>query len=376
MKPEIDELINGIYSAAEDPSGWRLVLRRLNETVRATASAIVFEDLNCHTASVAEMVGFENPDWVGRYQHYYAARNPWMQAATRNELFNSGAVVTSQQVLPDTELLKTEYYNDFLRRLDLHNLTGAMLLQEPGALSHLSILRPRRMGEFGPREVRILTTITPHLRRAFRMHQKMAHAAWERDAIGEILDRVPVGVVLVGSGGKVLRVNRSASVILSSRDGLSLKRDSFVAVSSAETEALRRAVAVARGDSGATRSGGALTISRISERRPFSILVSPLISEVANFGVESPAAVLFITDPERHVEAGDLWRRLFGFTPAETALAARLADGTDLADAADELHITVGTARVHLKRLFDKTETHRQAELLRTLLLSGAVAGR
>src|SRR5215831_15171538 len=255
MKPGLDEVISEIYSAAEDPSGWSLVLRRLNEAVRATASAIVFEDLNCHTASVAEMVGFENPDWVGRYQHYFAARNPWMQAAMRNEFFNAGAVVTSQQVLPDTELLKTEYYNDFLRRLDLHNLTGAMLLQEPGALSHLSILRPRRMGGFGPREVRILRTITPHLRRAFRIHQKMAHAAWERNAIGEVLDRVPFGVVLIGSGGKVLRVNRSASEVLSSRDGLSLKQDSLVAVSPTETETLRRAIAVARGGFEATRSG-------------------------------------------------------------------------------------------------------------------------
>jgi len=363
-------LVDEIYAAAEDPSNWSRVLRRVTSAVGATASAMVFEDLLCHTASVAEMVGFDDPTWVDRYRTYYAAHNPWMERGTRNGLFMSGNVITSQQVMPDAELLRTEYYADFLRGLDLHHLTGAVLLREPDTLSHLSILRPRRDGPFDDGDVRLLEDLAPHLRRAFRIHQKMAHIAAEREAISDALDRVPVGVLVFGAGREPLRVNRVAAELCASQDGLSLGKNGLAADSSAENERLRRALALARGVPGQPRSGSAMVVSRRSGRRPFSVMVSPL-SGAARFGPDGATVVVFVTDPERCVDAGSLWSRLYCLTPAETALAGRLADGWDLAAAADALRITIGTARVHLKHLFAKTETHRQSELVRTLLLSG-----
>ncbi|MCJ2120630.1 helix-turn-helix transcriptional regulator [Methylobacterium sp. J-001] len=60
---------------------------------------------------------------------------------------------------------------------------------------------------------------------------------------------------------------------------------------------------------------------------------------------------------------------LFGFTPAEAALATDILAGHDLAASAARRRITVHTARAHLRRLFEKTGTNRQAELMRLLLL-------
>ena len=59
----------------------------------------------------------------------------------------------------------------------------------------------------------------------------------------------------------------------------------------------------------------------------------------------------------------------FGFTPAEAALAVDILAGNDLAASATHRRITRNTARVHLRHLFEKTGTRRQAELVRLLLL-------
>jgi DNA-binding CsgD family transcriptional regulator len=59
--------------------------------------------------------------------------------------------------------------------------------------------------------------------------------------------------------------------------------------------------------------------------------------------------------------------RLFGLTPAEAGLASRLASGESLASAADALGMAKETARVHLRAVFTKTDTHRQAELVSLL---------
>ena len=68
------------------------------------------------------------------------------------------------------------------------------------------------------------------------------------------------------------------------------------------------------------------------------------------------------------------FRDLFGLTPAEAALAQALAAGRSLHEYADEARVTCETARWRLKQVLAKTDTHRQAELVR-LLLTSAVLG-
>ena len=62
----------------------------------------------------------------------------------------------------------------------------------------------------------------------------------------------------------------------------------------------------------------------------------------------------------------------FGLTPAEARLTLRLATGASLRTAAAQLNIRYETARSHLKKVFKKTATSRQTELVITIL-RGAV---
>jgi DNA-binding CsgD family transcriptional regulator len=54
----------------------------------------------------------------------------------------------------------------------------------------------------------------------------------------------------------------------------------------------------------------------------------------------------------------------FGLTPSEARVALHLVTGETLRSAATELHISYETARTQLKRIFSKTGTCRQAELV------------
>ncbi len=70
-----------------------------------------------------------------------------------------------------------------------------------------------------------------------------------------------------------------------------------------------------------------------------------------------------------------LLMRAFDLSPREAALAAELANGHELAAAANRLHIAVGTARNYLKAIFAKTRTHRQAELVALILRATRFGG-
>src|SRR5262245_23608980 len=60
----------------------------------------------------------------------------------------------------------------------------------------------------------------------------------------------------------------------------------------------------------------------------------------------------------------ELLRCHFGLTPAEARLALHLAAGETLRSAEAKLSIRYETARTHLKSIFQKTGTCRQAELV------------
>jgi DNA-binding CsgD family transcriptional regulator len=78
---------------------------------------------------------------------------------------------------------------------------------------------------------------------------------------------------------------------------------------------------------------------------------------------------VLIIDPEQESEpSATLLRRLFGLTRSEAEVAVRIARGGDVKEIAEELSVSLATVRTHLQHVFDKTDTHRQSELVRRLL--------
>jgi DNA-binding CsgD family transcriptional regulator len=79
-------------------------------------------------------------------------------------------------------------------------------------------------------------------------------------------------------------------------------------------------------------------------------------------------ALLFLRESDdARATLADRLRVRFGLTRAEARLAVALADGMGLRHAAERNGVRLSTARVQLKSIFLKTETHRQAELVALL---------
>jgi DNA-binding CsgD family transcriptional regulator len=95
--------------------------------------------------------------------------------------------------------------------------------------------------------------------------------------------------------------------------------------------------------------------------------------QIVRFGSEvSEARFLLICrqrakDMTQHVETA---AHLFGLTRAEHRLLKLLFDGMSLASAATSLGVARTTARTHLQRIFDKTGSRRQSDLVRLVALA------
>ena len=81
------------------------------------------------------------------------------------------------------------------------------------------------------------------------------------------------------------------------------------------------------------------------------------------------------TNSRRSRPAASVLTGLFDLSPAEARLAANLAEGLTLADSATKCGVTISTARTYLHRIFQKTGTRQQSQLVAMLADSPPLAG-
>jgi len=115
-------------------------------------------------------------------------------------------------------------------------------------------------------------------------------------------------------------------------------------------------------------AGGAILVTRKPPLRPLQVVVSPFASGSQRSDLQATALIHF-SDPYANPRPrGEILCALYGLTPTESRLADLLLDGMEVQQIADRMKTTLQTARVNLKRVLAKTDTHRQSELMRLML--------
>jgi DNA-binding CsgD family transcriptional regulator len=84
------------------------------------------------------------------------------------------------------------------------------------------------------------------------------------------------------------------------------------------------------------------------------------------------AALLFIVDPANRADIPLAWiMDAYGLTQAEARVALVAASGATIPETALRLNVSPNTVKTHLRKVFAKTGTSRQAELGRLMASIG-----
>ena len=186
------------------------------------------------------------------------------------------------------------------------------------------------------------------------------------ETLYDFLDRSPACVLLLDEHRRIVYANEQAADLDRHSDGVSLSGSGITLARKQDNARLRALIARALAPGGSR--GMAMRAVRPSGKRAYGIFVAPVPGRSERSALR-PAVCIVITNAEvpRDMPIESL-RGMFDLTEAEGRLAALLAAGEDLKTAAQELHITYGTARARLAEIFQKTETRRQGELVNLLL--------
>jgi DNA-binding response OmpR family regulator/DNA-binding CsgD family transcriptional regulator len=179
----------------------------------------------------------------------------------------------------------------------------------------------------------------------------------------ETFDRFLIGVVIVDRNGDVRLMNKEAERIFADDDGLAVVQGSIRGASGRQTTRLQECIAAA---AEAETADEIISFPRVSGGRPYLLLVPS--QRLAGQDIGENVVLLVIDTEQRTKISGETLVRLYNLTKSETRIALMLIDGKRVDQIAEELEVAQTTVVFHLKNLFRKTDTHRQADLVRVLL--------
>ena len=215
--------------------------------------------------------------------------------------------------------------------------------------------------------------LVPHFQRALEINKQLSEVMTERNSAASVLERLPLGVIIVKPNGAITSMNNQARHIISSAQGLNIKNDIICTDSSIETKSLHSAIKLISDRKHNQPKSHTFTLQESNHHSHISILITPTNSETSISVNENLCSLLIATSETQQTISQEVLIDLYKLTPAEARITQLLVKGKTTEEITDELGISQHTIKTQLRSVFQKTDTHRQSELIGQLLTSPAV---
>ncbi len=368
---EFSDLLKLLYAGPLGEPPWEKFLDAMCVRLRAMAVTLILDPPASEGPGYILNANRQPQAGFRTYREQFFASDPFVNLP-------EGRPVTISEYLPQDEFQASNFNQLFLKPTGVRFILGLDIRTENNILARLRVSRYESSIDFGEVERQICTQLLPHIRQSVEIFARLSRIASERTLYAGTLNQMAVGTIIIDSHGRILDRDRIADALLKQADGVAI---SHGMLSLDDRKAAQRLHDTIRRISESERKGEralveAIRVERPSGKRDFGLIVKPAPQPGYFDGQHIADIVVFISDPDRHTTmAPAALSKLFGLTPAESALAVLLGDGLTLDEAAHELSIARNTARAHLRAIFAKTGVTRQTMLVRLIMTSLAQLG-
>jgi DNA-binding CsgD family transcriptional regulator/PAS domain-containing protein len=360
----LSDTIGAIYDCALDPQRWLHAIRRIIDLMESAAGALCVHDLrNTQNVHLFE-VGYSK-EFSDTFQLHYE-RSP---IAAASIVGGVGDVQTLSMMSPDNELLESRFYHEALKPFGFRDFIGFQALRTSGRIASIHASRRESAPRFSEREFSLLTLLVPHVCRTAAISDALDIRTLNSDMLEATLDGLAAGVYLLARDTRVVYMNAAAERQIKTGNALRVTGNRLIPTDPQARADLAKAVDdLAKGETETSGrfslaipdAGGAGCVATLLplERGERRNVLAPFAAAVAVFVQESAQIAMM---------PGEAFAKLYGLTGGELRVLLALAQGLGGKEAADMLGVSESTVRTHLQRIFSKTGTSRQAELLQLL---------
>ncbi len=379
------ETMGLIYQAGLDSDKWPLVLQAICEEVDADKAQILYLDPREYMISFACCYGFDpfaHNMGAGRFRSYF-----FEDPVAKYGITHLDEVFANQRVIDADVLNASDMHQEIRRPANMEHMLTTFLTDGSLDWSGFCFFRTTEQEPFSSKDELVLNRYVEHLKRATYFHKSMAGAANFKHMQNAVLDTLDTGIIVVDDLHDVVICNNSAQQIIECSSVLRLNDTRLTCRYPQENSLLHESIDEALGLEPhlsskrkiAVRLRGADSLNSIlavttpmqiqnleEKQQHLPILKAHYTARIPS---RKHALITLCAPQELNKHTLEMLQHLFGLTPAEAALADRLADDISLEHAAKQLGRAVGTARVQLQSIFEKTDTSRQSSLIRLIML-------
>jgi DNA-binding CsgD family transcriptional regulator/PAS domain-containing protein len=373
MRPErLSDIIGSVYDCVLEPQEWSRTLPLISAFGESAASSIVVQGrLNNSGARV-----FEHGERQSFLRLYFeklaASRMPAMKQVAFDHL---GEIATMTMLAGERESLNSDFYVKWVRPLGFRDVIGILVLKSGKRVAWFSVARSDIQARFEENDLRQIEALSPHICRALLISDALDLQSIVATRLAETVDHLSTGIVLTEDRGRITYMNGSAEAILKDGNALKSRDGRLFAARSDSREALSRALEASVAGKAPSTSGQYAVPLPDEEGSGLIASVLPLQWRDGRNPLESlpGAAAVIIQDPsEGATPPMEALGLLYGLTTAERNVLEHVADSRSPQETADRLGVSVNTVKTHLQKIFAKTNTARQADLVRLVARSTA----
>jgi DNA-binding CsgD family transcriptional regulator len=353
---KLPDLIEEIYDAALEPALWNDVVVSINDFIGSRGCGLVSKDLASHCGRTLYYHGVD-PHYIKLYSESYSRFDPLVSLPA------FGQVVGIPDLIDYDEYRKGPFYQEWLRPQRCVDVANA-LLEKPASNSAilLAVLPGARMLDDEMRQR--IAQIVPHARRALLINRTIDSRQSEAATFADTLDGLSAGIFLVDAGCRIVHANVAGDEMLRADDFLCSIGGQLVAGNAQVNRTLREIFADNCGAPGGKGTALPLT-AHDGERYVMHVLPLTSAARTAIGMAYKAVAALFVRKVALGTPCGELLARNFELTPAELRVLLSIVEVGGVPETAATLGVAETTVKTHLHRVFAKTGTRRQADLVK-----------
>src|SRR6185312_3907721 len=357
---QLSELIGVVYDAAIDSTRWEDAIERVSRFVGGVGGGLFGKDVGAQHASIPYRVGFEMPIPAVLFQQIYSS-------AQGHFLGDLEQPIATSDLMPSDELIASELYRQWAEPQGFVDFLSAVVERSTISAAIFGVFRHEENGIVDDHARRQMKLIAPHVRRAVLIGRMFEFRAAEVATFVDTFDGLSAGMYLVAANGRLIHANANGHALLAESDILRFIGGRLVAREAQTDRALREVFAAAgQGDAALGTRGIAVPLSgRDGERYIAHAL--PLTSGARSRAgiVSTAAAALFVRKASLAMPASEAIGSAFRLTPTELRVLMAIVEVGGVPEVATAFGIADTTVRTHVTRLFEKTGTSRQADLVK-----------
>jgi DNA-binding CsgD family transcriptional regulator len=363
-KEELSDLIGAIYDAALNPELWDEVLPRTAGYLNSATATLGSFDFVQRRVTLSKTWGYD-PAQLDLLMSRYMKRNPAEFAAT---LTRTGDVYSIGDLIPYEEFYASEMYLEWGKPLGYIDSIQATIERTPTAYAALHCIRHEKQGIVDDEIRRHVKLLWPHFRRAVLIGKVIDLHKVEAATLADTLDGLSAAMFLIDGQARVVHANKIGRALLQERLIIHNDFGRFSILDTAADQSLREFIAIVD-DGDAALGARCITVPvAAANGDKYVAHALPLTSGArrkAGLAYSSVAAVFFrkaLLDGPAPAEA---MVSAFKLTPAELRVLLAVVQIGGSPEIASVLGITEATVKTHLRHVFEKTGTARQADLVK-----------